>query len=108
MDYSVREAVQHILPELKCRKIFPAAYLVQAMFLKKESKHYFQQKKNLPGDSRKSAAENSVLNDFCYAEFLAYYTLDNNSNKTCEYQPDELDDNLIDNGHEVFWGFLPK
>ena len=55
-----------------------------------------------------SATENSVLNDFCYAEFLEYYTLDNNSNKTCEYQPDELDDNLIDNGHEVFWGFLPK
>ena len=41
-----------------------------------------------------------VLNDFCYTEFLAHYTLENKSNKTCEYQPDELDDNLIENNHE--------
>ena len=41
-----------------------------------------------------------VLNDFCYTEFLAHYTLENESNKTCEYQPDELDDNLIENNHE--------
>ena len=41
-----------------------------------------------------------VLNGFCYAEFLAYYMLENKSNKTCEYQPDELDDNLIENSHE--------
>ena len=34
-----------------------------------------------------------VLNDFCYAEFLAYYTLESISTKTCEYQTDELDDN---------------
>ena len=38
--------------------------------------------------------KNSVLEDFCYAEFLAYYTLtlQNKSSKTCEYQPD---DNVI-------------
>ena len=41
-----------------------------------------------------------ILDDFCYANFLAYYTLENNSNKTSEYQPDELDDNLIENNHE--------
>ena len=40
----------------------------------------------------------SVLNNFCYAEFLAYYTLDNKS--ICEYKTDELDDKLIDNYHE--------
>ena len=39
----------------------------------------------------------SVLNDFCYADFLAYYTLENKSNQICEYQPDELDNNLIEN-----------
>ena len=38
--------------------------------------------------------EYSMLNHFCYAEFLAYYTLES---KACEYQPDELDGNLIDN-----------
>ena len=36
---------------------------------------------------------------FC-KRFLAYYTLENKPNKTCEYQPDELDDNLIENNHE--------
>ena len=28
------------------------------------------------------------------------YTLQNESNKTCEYQLDDLDDNLIENNHE--------
>ena len=30
-----------------------------------------------------------VLNDFCYAEFSAYYAPENKSTKTCEYQSDE-------------------
>ena len=42
----------------------------------------------------------SILGDFCYAEFLAHYTLKNKPSKTVEYQPDELDDNLIENNHE--------
>ena len=42
----------------------------------------------------------SVLSDFCYVELLLYYTLENISDKNCEYQPDELDDNLIENNHE--------
>ena len=41
----------------------------------------------------------SVLNEFCCVKFLAYYTLENKSNKTCEYQPNKLDDNLIENNH---------
>ena len=36
-----------------------------------------------------------ILKYFCSAGFLVYYTLENISNKTCEYQLDELDDNLI-------------
>ena len=42
----------------------------------------------------------SILDDFCDTEFLAYSTLENKSSKSCEYQPDELDDNLIENKHE--------
>ena len=34
------------------------------------------------------------LNDFCYAEFLAYSTLENKSSKTYEYEPHELEYNL--------------
>ena len=41
-----------------------------------------------------------ILNNFCYAEFLTYYTLENKSNKTYEYQPDKLGDNLIENNHK--------
>ena len=42
----------------------------------------------------------SVLNYYCCAEFLAYYALENKSSKTCEYQPDKFDDNLIENNHK--------
>ena len=35
-----------------------------------------------------------------YAEFLAYYTLENKSRNSCEYQPDELDGSLIEKNHE--------
>ena len=34
------------------------------------------------------------LNDFCYAEFLAYSTVENKSSKTYEYEPHELEYNL--------------
>ena len=34
----------------------------------------------------------SVLDYFCFAEFLAYYTLENKSSKTSEYEPDKLYD----------------
>ena len=50
----------------------------------------------------------SVLKGVCYAEFLAYYTLGNKSGKNCEYQPVELDDNLIENNDEVFLGSYPS
>ena len=36
----------------------------------------------------------SVLNHFCFSEFLAYYTFENKS------APDEFDDNLIENNYE--------
>ena len=41
----------------------------------------------------------SFLEDFYYSEFLAYYTLENKSSKTCEYQSD---DNLTENNHEGY------
>ena len=42
-------------------------------------------------------------NDFCYAEFLAYYTFESKSNNTCDYQPHELHDNLTENNHEKYF-----
>ena len=48
----------------------------------------------------------SALNNFSYAEFLAYYTLENKSSNSCEYQPDELDNSLIERNLEE--SFYPK
>ena len=42
----------------------------------------------------------SILHDFLYADFLAYYTRKNDSSKTYKYQPEELDDNFIEKNHE--------
>ena len=42
-----------------------------------------------------SPMENTVLN-----EFSSYYAYENKSDKISEYQPDELNDNLIKNNHE--------
>ena len=46
-----------------------------------------------------SNATDSVLNNFCYGEFLTYYTVENKSRKTCKYQPGDFDDNLIGINH---------
>ena len=118
-ECSVQEVVYHILPELKLKRIFPAVYFVntnlpgervQVLILEKE---LTELPDNCPNIHKRSNIDRymerpsatfcngkySVLNYFCYAEVLAYYTLENKSNTTCEYQPDELDDNLIDNNH---------
>ena len=119
-ECSVQEAVYQILPELKLRIIFPAVYFVNTNLPKERVQVLLSEKElnRLPDDSpnifkrsnidrymeRPSATfcngKYRVLKDFCYAEFLAYYKLENKSNKTCEYQPDEFDDNLIENNHK--------
>ena len=116
-ECSVQEAVYHILPELKLSTIFPTVYFVNTNLPEERVQVLLPEKElsRLPDDStnvfkrsnidrymeRPSATfcngKYRVLNDFCHAEFLAYYTLENKSNMTYEYQPDELDDNLIEN-----------
>ena len=119
-ECSVQEAVYHILPELKLRTIFPAVYFVNTNLPEERVQVLLSKKElsELPDDSsnifKKSNIDRyverpnvifcngkySVLDYFCCTEFLAYYTLENKSSKTCEYQPDELDDNPIENNHE--------
>ena len=119
-ECSVQEAVYHILPELKLRRIFPAVSFVNTNLPEERVKVLLSEKElsKLPDDSsnifKKSNIDRyierpnatfchgkySALNYFCYAEFLAYYTLESKSNNTCDYQPDELDDNLIKNNHK--------
>ena len=105
----------HILPELKLRRIFPAVYFFDTNLPEERVQVLLSENKlsKLPDDSpnifKKSNIDlyverpcvtfcnekYSALNDFCYAKFLAYSTLKNKSSNSCEYQPDELDDNLM-------------
>ena len=102
------------MPELRLGRTFPAVYFVntnppeesvQVLLSKIElskrpddSPNFFN-KSNIDWyierPSAISAMENAVY--FCYAENLAYYTFENISSKTCEYQSDELDNNLFEN-----------
>ena len=119
-ECSAQEAVYQILPELKLRRIFPAVHFVNTNLPEERVQVLLPEKElsELPDDSlnifkrsnidrymerpssRFCNRKYSVLNNFCYAEFLAHYTRENKSNRTCEYQPDELDGNLIENNHE--------
>ena len=121
-ECSVQEAVYHIFLEMKLRRIFSDVHFVNTNLPEERVQALFPEKElsELPDDSpnifkrsnidcymeRPSATFRNrkycVLNDFCYAEFLAYYTLENKLNKTCDElnQPDELDDNLTENNHE--------
>ena len=117
---SVQEAVYHILSDLKIRRIFLAVYFVnadlpikrgQVLFSEKElselpwgSSHIFK-KSNTDVYMRRPNAtffngKHSVSNNFCQAAFLAYCTLENQSNKAWEYHQHELDDKLIENNRE--------
>ena len=87
----------HILPELKLRRIFPAVYFVNLNPPEERVQVLFPEKEisELPDDSlnvfKKSNIDRymerpsltfcdgkySTLEDFCYAEFLVYYTREN-------------------------------
>ena len=101
-ECSVQEAVYHVLPELKLRRIFPAVCFVKTNLPEERVKVFLSEKElsELPDDSsnifKKSNIDRyiekpnatfyhgkySALNYFCYAEFLAYYTLESKSNNT--------------------------
>ena len=114
-ECSVRGALYHILPELKLRGIFPAVCFVNTNPPEERIQILLSEKElsEIPDDSsyifKKSNIERSsatlykgkysILEDFCYGEFLGCYTIENKSSKTCDYQRDELDDNLIENNH---------
>ena len=118
-EYYVQEAVHHVLAELKRRRIFQVVYFVytnppeervQILLSEKElsklpdnSLNIFK-KSNIDHYMERPSAtfcngKYSILDNFCYAEFLAYYTFENKPSNTGEYQPDELHNNLTDNNH---------
>ena len=103
-ECSVQEAVYHVLPELKLRRIFPAVYFVNTNLPEERLQVLLSEEelRELPDDSpsifkklnidryveRPSATfcngKYSTLNEFCYAEFLAYYSLENKSSNSCD------------------------
>ena len=118
-EYYVQEAVHHVLAELKRRRIFQVVYFVytnppeervQILLSEKElsklpdnSLNIFK-KSNIDHYMERPSAtfcngKYSILDNFCYAEFLAYHTFENKPSNTGEYQPDELHNNLTDNNH---------
>ena len=107
----------HILSGLKLKRIFWAVYSVNTNLLEERVQVLLSEKEltDNPSIFKKSNIDDrymerpnatccnttyNILDDFCYAEFLVYYTLENKSSNTYEYQADELDDNLIENNHE--------
>ena len=104
-ECSVQEVVNYILLEFKLRRIFSAAYfvntnppeeIVQVLLSGKELRKLathnpnILKKSNIDRYIERSGAtfcneKYSMLDGFCYAEYLRYYTLENKSRKTCEY-----------------------
>ena len=91
--------------EFKLRRIFSAAYfvnknppeeIVQVLLSGKELRKLathnpnILKKSNIDRYIERSGGtfcseKYSMLDGFCYAEYLRYYTLENKSRKTCEY-----------------------
>ena len=43
----------------------------------------------------------SVLDNFCYAEFLRYYYIVSNLSTENDYQPEEVNDHIIEENHSI-------
>ena len=115
-ECSVQEAVYHILPKLKLRRVFPVVCFGNKNVPQEPAQVLLSGKKlnELPDDSantfRKSnidwyidrrnvllsGEKCSALDDYCYAEFSAYYTMDNKPNHSCEYQTHGFQNKLIE------------
>ena len=92
-ECSVQEAVYHILPELHLRRVFPAVYFVNTNMPEDRSRIQEQEIEKLLDGSKNIFERNnidryinrpnlsfcggkySVLDSFCFAEFVAHYTL---------------------------------
>ena len=119
---SVQEAVYRILPELHLHRVFPSVYFVNTNLPEERTKILWTEEelKNLPENNTSIFKRNipdrymdrpnhsfcggrySVLDAFCFAEFVSCYPLiykpkevDENDN----YQPDALPDSLIEGNH---------
>ena len=107
---------------MKLRRIFPSVYFVnknrpeervQVLLSEKElselpdnSPNIFK-KSNIDRHGERPSAtfcigKYSILDNFCYKDFLVYYTFKNKASKAGKYRPDELNDNLIEKNNEEY------
>ena len=121
-ECSVQEAVYHILPELHLRKIFPGVCFANSNLPEERTKILLTEEEMnlLPEESTdifrrnnldrymdrpdQSCGKFSILDSFCFAEFLAQYTLiskPKDEDIVDEYQPDILPDEVIEENHAL-------
>ena len=122
-ECSVQEAVYHILLELQLCRVFPAVYFGDTNMPEDQSRILLSEEEieKLPGNSSDIFKINnidwykdqpnlsfcggkySVLDSFCFAGFVAHYTLyksDEINSVECEYQPDLPPDILLESNHD--------
>ena len=122
-ECSVQEAVYHILPELQLRRVFPAVLFANTNLPEERCNILLAEDKlnQLPYESTKIFKRTNldryidrpntsfcqgkfeILDSFCYAEFLAYYTViyktKADESDDYEYQPDNLPDTVVEGNH---------
>ena len=130
-ECSVQECVYHILPGQWLRKTFPGVIFANSNIPEKRFRIFLSENEisDLPEDSKNLFKRNmvdryidrpdmtsfggkySLLNSFCYAEFLRFYYLAPNAKfKENDYQPEELVDELmeeIDNIDHIYPKVIP-
>ena len=116
-ECSIQECAYHTLPGQWLRKTFPVVIFAKSNIPKKRfqlclAEHQISE---LPEDSKKifkrnmvdryidrpnltsSSGKFAVLDAFCFAEFSRYYYLPSNPKyKESDYQPEELDDEIVE------------
>ena len=122
-ECSVQEAVYHVLLELHLRKIFQGVCFANSnipeeciKILKSETEFNMLPRHSTDVFKRNNVdryisrpnkffchGRYQVLDSFCFAEFLAYYTpvSKNCKDQQHEYQPNVLPDQLIEKNHEA-------
>ena len=118
-EVSVQEAVYLVMPELWLRKVFPGVLFANSNSPEKRYKVCLSEKEmsSLPDsstaifkrnmldrycdrpDNMFSSGRYEILNSFCFAEFLRYYSLKQNISNDC--QPDELKNDIIEPNHPL-------
>ena len=116
-ECSIQECVYHILPGQWLRKTFPGVIFANSNIPEKRFQLCLAEHKisELPEDSKKTFKQNmldryidrpnltsssgkfAVLDAFCFVEFSQYYYLPSNPKyKENDYQPEELDDEIVE------------